>query len=107
MATEAAVTISKMLETLPEHFTDQVVEHIREYIEELKDEARWNNSFSKTQGKLVAAARQVRGEIKKGKSTLCVSDNEYLRSMDGMVQSIKEAKHESEHNGVTLDKLDW
>ncbi|MDU9047702.1 MAG: hypothetical protein Q3M30_02550 [Candidatus Electrothrix sp. Rat3] len=68
MATEAAVTISKMLETLPEHFTDQVVEHIREYIEELKDEARWNNSFSKTQGKLAAAARQVRREIKEGKS---------------------------------------
>ena len=68
MSSEAAITISKMLETLPEQFKDQVVEHVREYIEDLKDEARWNSSFAKTQEKLAATARQVRKEIEEGKS---------------------------------------
>ena len=47
----------------------KVVEHVPEYIEDLKDEARWNSSFAKTQDKLVAAARQVRKEIEEGYST--------------------------------------
>ena len=36
-----------------------------------------------------------------------VTDDEYLRSIDGMVQSIREAREEPDHQGVTLDKLDW
>ena len=36
-----------------------------------------------------------------------VSDDEYLRSIDGMVQSIQEARKEPDCNGITLDKLDW
>jgi len=36
-----------------------------------------------------------------------VSDDEYLRSIDGMVQSIQQARVESIENGVILDKLDW
>jgi hypothetical protein len=107
MASEAAITISKMLETLPEQFKDQVVEHVREYIADLKDEARWNDSFSKTQDKLVAAARQVRREIKEVKSGTLISDDEYLRAIDGLVESIQEARKESDHHGLTLDKLDW
>ena len=69
MASEAKMTIIKMLETLPEHAQDQVVEHLREYIEELRDEALWNESFSRTQSNLVSAARQVRKEIAEGKAT--------------------------------------
>ena len=36
-----------------------------------------------------------------------ISDDDYLRKIDGMVQSIKEARNEPIENGVTLDKLDW
>ena len=36
-----------------------------------------------------------------------ISDDEYLRSIDGMVQSVMEARNEAIENGVTLDKLDW
>jgi hemerythrin len=36
-----------------------------------------------------------------------VSDDEYLRSIDGMVKSIQEARREADCNDVTLDKLDW
>ena len=59
-----------MLETAPEQFQDRVVEHVREYIEDLRDEARWNESFSRTQETLVAAERLARKEIAEGKATL-------------------------------------
>jgi hypothetical protein len=35
------------------------------------------------------------------------SDDAYLRSQTGMVESIKEARAEPEHFGVTLENLDW
>jgi hypothetical protein len=40
MSSESAVTISKMLESLPEQLKEQVVEHLRKYIAELKNEKR-------------------------------------------------------------------
>jgi len=36
-----------------------------------------------------------------------ISDDEYLRSIDGMVESILEARTEPIEKGVTLDKLEW
>ena len=45
------------------------MEHLREYIEHLQDEMRWNNSFHRTQSKLVAAAQRAKLEIKDGKAT--------------------------------------
>jgi hypothetical protein len=70
MGSAATMTIIKMLETVPEQFQDRVVEHVREYIEDLRDEARWDESFSRTQETLVAAARLARKEIAEGKATL-------------------------------------
>jgi len=69
MASEATMTIIKMLETIPEQAQDQVVEHLREYIEDLRDEALWNESFSRTQTNLVSAAQRVRKEIAEGRAT--------------------------------------
>ena len=69
MASEATMTIIKMLETLPEQARDRVVERLREYIEDIRDEELWNDSFSRTQANLVAAAQQVRKEIADGKAT--------------------------------------
>ena len=69
MTSKATTTIIKMLETLPEQAQDRVVEHLREYIEDLRDEALWDESFSRTQANLVSAARQVRKEIAEGKAT--------------------------------------
>ncbi len=36
-----------------------------------------------------------------------ISDDEYLRSIDGMVESILEARSEPIEKGVTIDKLEW
>lgn len=68
MPSVASATVSKMLETLPEQLQDRVLEHLRDYIEDLREEAQWGESFSKTQGKLAAAARQARQAIAEGRS---------------------------------------
>ncbi len=49
MSAEAIATLIKMMESLPEVAQDQVVEHLREYIEDLRDELQWGLSFGKTQ----------------------------------------------------------
>jgi hypothetical protein len=68
MSSTAIVTITKMMETLPESAQEQAVEHLREYIAEMQDEAQWDALFKKTHTQLVAAARQAREEIAAGHS---------------------------------------
>jgi hypothetical protein len=68
MESAATNTISKMLEALPEQFQDRVLEHMREYIEDIREEVNWSESFSKSQNKLASIARQVRKEINEGKA---------------------------------------
>jgi hypothetical protein len=69
MASEATMTIMKMLETLPEQSQNRVVEHLREYIEDLRDEAIWDESFFRTQANLISEAQRVRKEIAEGKAS--------------------------------------
>lgn len=68
MDTAAATTLMKLLETVPDQLQETVVEHMRDYIEDIRDDAKWKSSFSKTQHTLIAAARQARQEIADGKS---------------------------------------
>ena len=68
MPSAAIVTVVRMLEQLPEATQNQVVEHLREYIEDFQDEVRWESTFTKTQSKLVAAARRAKREITDGKA---------------------------------------
>lgn len=60
MVTPAVNTIIKMIEQLPE--SDQ------ERAAELEDEEKWDETFSKSQDKLVYAAREARKQIAEGKS---------------------------------------
>jgi len=48
---------------------DAVVAHMQQYIEVIRDELKWNETFGRSQSKLVAAARQAREEIARGKAT--------------------------------------
>lgn len=68
MNDEATATMIKMLESVPDALQEQVVEHMRDYIDDISDEAKWKKSFSKTQDKLIAAAHRVRREIIDGKA---------------------------------------
>ena len=68
MASTAVATVIKMIESLPEDAQGQVVEHLRDYLEEMKDDAKWDNAFKKTQPQLVAAARRAKKEIAEGRA---------------------------------------
>ncbi len=70
MSSETIATVIKMMESLPETAQEQVVEHLREYIEELRDELEWNSLFKKTQPQLIAAAKRDLQEIGEGKAKL-------------------------------------
>ena len=72
MATTATTAaLIKMLEALPEEIKERVLEHLREYLEEIRDEADWNDSFAKSQSKLVTAAKKARKDLKNDKAELC------------------------------------
>lgn len=68
MSAETIATLVKMLESLPETAHDQVVEHLREYIEDLRDKLRWDLSFQKTQEQLAAAGKRAKQEIAEGRA---------------------------------------
>jgi hypothetical protein len=76
MASTTLTTVTVMIESLPEEAQDRVIEHLREYIEDLRDEMKWDASFKKTQAGLVKAARRARQEIAGGKAV--PMDNEQL-----------------------------
>ncbi len=46
-------------------------------------------------------------EIQILKKSEYMSDDKYLRSINGMVQSLHDAKREPLEKGVTLDRLEW
>jgi hypothetical protein len=68
MSSPAIATVLTMMESLPEEAQNKVAEHLREYIQELHDEIKWDESFKKTQTKLVAAARRAKQEMAEGKA---------------------------------------
>lgn len=68
MSAAAIETVTKMLESLPEAVQNQAIEHLREYLEEITDELRWDESFARTSGKIADAARQAREQYKAGKT---------------------------------------
>lgn len=65
-STAAIMTVTKMLESLPEAVQEQVVEHLREYLADLQDELEWDSLFERTQPQLVVVARRAKQEIAQG-----------------------------------------
>ena len=68
MSSENITTVIKMMEALPEAAQGQLVEHLREYIENMRDELEWDSLVQKTQSQLIKAALQARQEIAAGKA---------------------------------------
>ena len=68
MSSPAINTVIKMMESLSEDKQDKIVEHLREYIQDLQDEQKWNESFNKSQDKLIAAPKLAKKQIAKGKA---------------------------------------
>ncbi|MFN5470738.1 MAG: hypothetical protein ACK5ZE_15855 [Pseudanabaena sp.] len=63
-------TLVKIMESLPASLQERVTDHLREYINDLQDEIKWDNSFAKSQSKLVAAAKIAKQEIAEGKAVV-------------------------------------
>ncbi|MDJ0744926.1 MAG: hypothetical protein QNJ32_16410 [Xenococcaceae cyanobacterium MO_167.B27] len=68
MSSPAINTVIKMMESLPEDIQHKIVEHLREYIQDLQYEDKWNKSFNKSQDKLIAAAKIAKQQIAEGKA---------------------------------------
>jgi hypothetical protein len=68
MRSAAITTVVKMIESLPEAAQDQVVDHLRDYLEDMRDNAKWDKAFTKTQPQLMAAARRAKKEIAEGRA---------------------------------------
>ena len=66
MPSSAIATVVKMMQSLPDATQNQVVEHLREYLEDICDEKLWDETFEITRDKLVATAIRVRQEISSG-----------------------------------------
>jgi hypothetical protein len=66
MRSGTLITITKMLESLPEDKQEQVLNHLYEYITELQDEIKWNLLFKNSQKELSKIAKQVRKAIQEG-----------------------------------------
>ena len=67
MSSNVIVTLVCMLESLPESTHEQVVEHLREYIKDLRDEQEWELALQRSAKQLQAASRRVEQEIEAGK----------------------------------------
>lgn len=68
MTSKAITTIIKMMESMPENAQYQVVEHLRDYLESMRDEMHWDSLLKRTEPQLIAAARRARNEIAKGRA---------------------------------------
>lgn len=68
MSSATIETITRMLESLPDAAQDRAVEHLREYLEEMTDEIRWEDSFVKSADKLAEVAGTVRQQFKDGET---------------------------------------
>ena len=56
----------KMIEPLSVKMQEQVLNHLREYIQDLQDDFIWDNSFNNSQDRLINAAQKARREIAEG-----------------------------------------
>ena len=68
MSSPSIATVVKMIESLPENAQNRVLEHLREYIQDLEEELKWEKSFKTTQPNLIAAAKRAKQEIAEGLS---------------------------------------
>ena len=54
MTSTTVVTMTKMMERLPEAVQRQALEQLRQFIADIQDEQTWDGLFDQTQNQLVA-----------------------------------------------------
>jgi hypothetical protein len=68
MSSPAINTVVKIMESLPENAQNRFLEHLREYIQDLEEELKWEKSFKKTESNLIAASLRAKQQIAEGLS---------------------------------------
>ncbi|OGO80700.1 MAG: hypothetical protein A3K41_10395 [Chloroflexi bacterium RIFOXYD12_FULL_57_15] len=68
MVSPALTTIVKTIEDLPEERLNQLADHLREYLADMEDDEKWDETFARTQDKLTYATREAERQIAEGKS---------------------------------------
>ena len=68
MPSNEAVTLMQMIESLPESKQERVLEHVREYVTDVLEDARWDALLAETQPGLAAAAREAKRQIAAGQA---------------------------------------
>jgi len=66
MSKENIATVVKFLESFSDAQQERIIEHLRNYITDMEDELKWEQSFRKTQDKLVEAAKLAKQQIAQG-----------------------------------------
>ena len=61
-----AETVTKMIESLPEHLQKKLLDEITPIISEAIDEAKWEDQFQRGNSKLVELSEGVSDRISKG-----------------------------------------
>jgi hypothetical protein len=61
-----AETVTKMIESLPEHLQKKLLDEITPLISEALDEAKWEDQFHRNNSKLIELSKGVRDRISKG-----------------------------------------
>ncbi len=68
MSVSGVQKLNKKLDGLPEDLRERVAGYISDHFEEIKDELRWDESFTRTSARLSEFARKAREQIKAGKA---------------------------------------
>ena len=63
-----AETITKMIESLPDHLQKKLLDEITPIISEALDEAKWESQFQKGNSRLAELAEGVKDRISKGEA---------------------------------------
>jgi len=66
MDSAAIAAMAKMMARLPTSTQEHLVEHMREYLVALEDEALWDEQFASSQAELVDAAKRARKAVEAG-----------------------------------------
>mgnify|MGYP003471671164 len=66
VSSSAITTVVQILEDLPESAQQRVIDHLREYLEDISDELQWDATIERTRPQLAAAARRAKEEIGRG-----------------------------------------
>lgn len=69
MPSEAISDIVEMMQGLPETLQREIVRHLRDYLEDIRDEQLWDEKFRMSKDRLSALGRRASEQIESGMAT--------------------------------------